>query len=192
MTSPFLRAAAVAVLALVGASACATTRAETPRERPALDVPVPPPRVITPLPAPDPPPPEPVGELPGNAAPTPTRPRPSRPAETAKPETQKPEEKPVEPPPAATTVAPPVPQLRIPETGDNNQSSAGIRDIIDRTRKVLRTIDYGPLSNQRKKAYDDARLFADQAEEALKGNNLVFAKELADKAERLAKELQGR
>ena len=44
----------------------------------------------------------------------------------------------------------------------------------------------------RKKAYNDAKLFATQAEEAINAANLVFAKELADKAERLAKELQGR
>ena len=33
-------------------------------------------------------------------------------------------------------------------------------------------------------------MFATQAEEALKTNNLPFAKEFADKAERIAKELQ--
>ena len=36
----------------LGGAACATTRAATPVERPALEVPPPPPRVITPLPAP--------------------------------------------------------------------------------------------------------------------------------------------
>ena len=35
-------------------------------------------------------------------------------------------------------------------------------------------------------------MFATQAEEAVKTNNLMFAKELADKAERFVKELQGR
>jgi len=174
-------------------SACATTRAETPRERPALDVPVPPPRVINPLPVPEPlPGPEPVGELPPQGTNTPARPRPQqrdREATTAKPE--KPEEaKPVEPPPA-TAVTPPVPQLRIPETVDTAQLSAQIRDIVDRTRKVLDTVDYRTLTKERRKSYDDAKLFATQADEALKIGNLVFAKELADKAERLAKDLQG-
>ena len=176
-------------------SACATTRAETPRERPALDVPPPPPRVIVPLPAPQPPPgPEPVGELPPLGATAPPRPRPQQSRErdttTAKPE--KPEDpKPVEPPPT-TPAAPPVPQLRIPETTDPAQLSGQIRDIIDRTRKVLENVDYRTLTRERRKAYDDAKKFATEADEALKVANLVFAKELADKAERLAKELQGR
>jgi hypothetical protein len=67
-----------------------------------------------------------------------------------------------------------------------------VSDVIERTRRTLNSIDYGTLSNARKKAYDDAKLFAQQAEDALKTNNVVFAKELAEKAERLAKELQGR
>ena len=67
-----------------------------------------------------------------------------------------------------------------------------VRDTIARTRAVLEKIDYGPLSETRKKQYDDAKLFANQAEQELKSSNLVAAKELADKAERLAKELQGR
>lgn len=172
-------------------TACATTRGEAPRERPALDVPVPPPRQISPLPAPEVPPVEPVGDLPGANAPTPPRPRPHRPPDTAKPE-QKPEEvkQPEQNP--QTPVAPPVPQLRTPEVGNPAQMSAQVRDAIARARAVLDKVDYGPLSETRKKVYDDTKLFAAQAEEALKNSNLVAAKELAEKAERLAKELQGR
>jgi hypothetical protein len=184
------RATLLVALAAIGGSGCATTRAETPRERPALDVPPPPPRVITPLPVfPEPPAPEPVSDLPGSSTQTPARPRPLRQAEAPKVEAKPEEAKPAETvPPTA-----PVPQLRMPET-DPTQLTVQIRDIIDRTRKVLRGIDYGPLSNARKKAYDDANMFAKQAEDALKAEppNLVFAKELADKAERLARELQGR
>jgi len=188
-----IRATLLVGLTAVGGSGCATTRAETPSERPALDVPIPPPRVITPLPAPEAPTPQPVADLPPVGANTPSRPRPPREKETttAKPSEQKPEDpKPVEPPPA--TPPTPVPQLRIPETGDTAQSAAQIKALVERTRTTLEGIDYRPLSDQRKKAYDDAKLFNTQADEALKVNNLVFAKELADKAERLAKELQGR
>ncbi len=187
--SSFFRHTALAGLVGLSAAACATTRAETPRERPALDVPIPPPRVIAPLPPPDPPLPEPVSELPGSAAPTPPRPRPSRPADTtAKPE-NKPEEKPADPNPPAT---PPVPQLRTPEVSNTPQAAAQIRETIERTKKTLETVDYRTLPQARQKAYDDAKLFYTQAEEALKNSNLLVAKELADKAERLAKELQGR
>jgi hypothetical protein len=63
---------------------------------------------------------------------------------------------------------------------------------VERAKAILDKIDYGPQSDARKKQYEDAKKFATQAEEALKENNLVFAKDLADKAERLAKELQGR
>ena len=95
----------------------------------------------------------------------------------------------VPPPPPAT---PPAPTLTTPPQGDANAVSRQIRDSIERTRRALEKVDYGPLPDVRKKAYDDAKLFALQAEEAIKVNNLVFARELADKAERLAKELQGR
>ena len=172
-------------------AACATSRAETVREWPALDVPIPPPREITPLPAPQPPPAAPVGDLPGSSVNTPVRPRPQREREAApaKPE-QKPDDttKPADP----ATVVTPVPQLRILETGNTAQSEAQIRAIVDRTRAILDKIDYRLLNEELKKAYDGAKQFANEAYDALKVNNLVFAKELADKAERLAKELQGR
>jgi hypothetical protein len=189
--SRFLRRTALIGLATALVSACATTRAETPRERPALEVPVPPPRVITPLAPPQAPMPQPVPELPGNNAPAPTRPRPQRPPEsTAKPE--KPEEKPADPnPPPANTTAP-VPQLRTPEVGNASQTAAQIRDTIERTKKTLENIDYRTLAPVRQKAYDDAKLFYTRAEEELKNNNLLAAKELAEKAERLSKDLQGR
>ena len=196
-----IRAAVLVVLVAAGGTGCATSRAESPAEHPALDVPIPPPRVITPLPPPEIPGPEPVADLPPAGVNAPSRPRPpQREKETAagKPE-QKPEEpKPAEPPPAnappanAPPAPAPVPQLRIQETGDTAQSAAHIKGLIERIRTALDSIDYRLLSDQRKKAYDDAKLFNTQADEALKGNNLVFAKELADKAERLAKELQGR
>jgi len=85
-----------------------------------------------------------------------------------------------------------VPKLSIPETGDSVQLSAQIHDLVDRVRRTLQGIPVGPLSDALKKAHGDAHMFANQADEALKEKNLVFAKELADKAERLAKELQGR
>ncbi|MBA3297187.1 MAG: hypothetical protein H0U19_09640 [Acidobacteria bacterium] len=185
------RTSVLVILAAVGGTACTTGRAATPIERPALEVPPPPPRVIVPLPQPEAPVPEPVGELPPSTS-KPPRPRPSPPQrEPAKPDPKP--EAPPEPAPASPVV-PPVapPQLRMPETGDAVAASRQVRDIVERTRRTLNTIDYGALSNVRKKAYDDAKQFAEQAEDALKAANVVFAKELADKAERLARELQGR
>jgi len=48
------------------------------------------------------------------------------------------------------------------------------------------------LSNERKKAYKDAQLFLQQAEDALKDGNIVLAQAVATKAETLARELAGR
>ena len=190
--SAVARTALLVGLIAVGASACATTRAEAPRERlgPPLDVPMPPPRAIAPLPVPDPAPIAPVGNIPAGGAPAAAKPRPQKPAEntTTKPE-QKPEEKPAETP---TEPPAPVPQLSIREASDTSKLTADTRGSVDRTRAVLDKIDYGRLNESGKKAYNEAKLFAEQAEAALKTNNLLVAKELADKAERLAKELQGR
>lgn len=187
-----LRTTLVVGLAAVGASACATTRAAGPVERPALEVPLPPPRVIVPLPPPQSPLPDPVEDLPGAGAPAPARPRPPRDRDNSKPDPKPEETKPQDPAPPASPTPAPVPQLRIQETGDSAQMESQIRSIIDRTLETLKGIDYQKLQKPRQKAYDDAKLFATQADEALKGKNLVFAKELADKAERLTKELTGR
>ena len=189
-----LGVAALGITVVVLSSACVTTTGETVVQRPPLEVPPPPPRLITPLPLPElPPVAEPV-EDPGVPTPAaPAKPKPQPNANAAKPDAKPPETPPAEalppvaPPPVTT---PPAPTLSTPPQGD--ASATQIRESIDRTRRALEKIDYGPLSNLRKKAYDDAKLFATQAEEALKASNLVFAKELADKAERLTKELQGR
>jgi hypothetical protein len=171
-------------LVAIGSAGCATTRAEAPVERPALDVPMPPPRVIVPLPPPQLPLPDPVPEMSGGS-PAPARPRPSREKDAPKPEA-KPEEKPAETPPATNPA--PVPQLRIPETTDSAQLAA----IIDRTLTTLEGIDWQKLPSPRQKAYNDAKAFANQAREALDAKDLVIAKEFAEKAERLVKELTGR
>ena len=183
------RAVVLTVLATAGGAACATSRAAEPLERPALDMPAPPPRVIVPLPRPETPLPDPVGQLPGTDTPPPAKPRPPRPEK----ETQKPEAKPTEetkPPETPPSTVTPVPQLRIPEKDPAIEPQ--IRSMIDRTLATLGGIDYGKLQQPRQKAYDDAKMFATQADEQLKLNNLVLAKEYAEKAERLVKELTGR
>ena len=185
------RLCVAAFASLLASGACVTTTGEPVVQRPPLDVPPAPPRIITPLPLPEPPPVEIPPEDTGTVAkpPAPSKPRP--------PATNKPEAKPVEPPPVEPPPVPPVPTappptLSTPPQGDANALTRQIRDSIERTRRALEKIDYGTQSRERKKAYDDAKLFATQAEEAIKETNLVFAKELADKAERLAKELQSR
>ena len=180
------------ILTAVSGAACVTARAATHADRPALDVPDPPARVVAQVPSPDPPLPalEVVDELPAGA-------KPSSPTRTNKPAPKDPPKTEVKPDPPPTTeapppVQPPAPQLRMPEQGDAGAASRQIRDSVERTRRSLGQINRASLNGRRQSAYDDAQLFVKQAEDALNAKNLVFARELADKAERLAKELLGR
>lgn len=192
-----VRTTAFVVLCTAGAVGCLTGRAQTQTERPALDVPAPPDRVVPQVPPPEPPLPaiEPVEDLSSGTKPAPparNKPLASRP--TGQDPPPKSEAKPDPPvteatPPPATP--PPAPQLKLPENAD--AQSRTIRDTIERTRRMLGGTDRSKLSSRdRQKAFDDAQLFMKQAEDALNAKNLVFAKELADKAERLAKEVQNR
>lgn len=186
------------VLALASlVSACVTTRAQTPATRPPLDVPPVPPRAIEPAPPLESPQPEPVADLPAPAPATP--PRPTKPRETPSRESQKNEPKPPDTPAAETTPAqnpPPaasaVPPLRTASTADGAQAERQIRDVIGRANTMLTRVDYQKLTPERRKAYDDAKRFIDASEAALKGANYEYARKLADTAETLAKELQGR
>jgi hypothetical protein len=110
----------------------------------------------------------------------------------------KPEEpKPVEPPPVAPPVTAPVqppaaaPQLRLPESSGSPQASQ-IQDAIGRSREILRKVasSGAQLSEGARKAVKEAEVLAAQAEDALNKDNLPLAKELADKAERLANSIQ--
>lgn len=186
-----------AVVAATSLSACATAKAAMPAERPALIVPPPPPRVITPMPLPEvQPAPEPVGELPASTSKPPSRA--PRPQSQAAKDAAKADSK-VEPvadvpanPPVTAPAPAPTPQLRMPEGNDTAATARQARDTIERTRRVLNGIDPARLSSVLQKALTDAKAFTTQAEEALNAGNVVFGKELAEKAERLAKELQGR
>ena len=187
------------VLALAGlaAGACASASANPAVDRPALVVPPPPPRVIEPAPEP---PPEPVSDIPPAPSPTPPsrtgRARdttPKTPETKVDPKAEAPKAvesiiiEPVAPPPQQ-----PPPQLRTPETADSSGAAKVIRATIDRARLLLNSVDYGPLNKERKKAYNDAKLFLQQAEDGLKQGNVVFAQGVATKAETLARELASR
>jgi len=176
------------------AGACAAVSAKgKSRDLPPLNMPAPPARVIEPSPEP---PPEPVNDLPVVAPmppPTPS-PRASRPA--PRPQTEKPAEKPVDPvpdPPQPVAQPPvqPAAQLRTPQTADASASRA-VQATIDRANQMLLGVDYRLLSNERKKAYDDAKQFIREADGAIKQGNLVFAQGVATKAETLARELAGK
>jgi hypothetical protein len=105
----------------------------------------------------------------------------AKPAETAPAETPPP---PAPPPSNA--------QLLTPQIADTSAAARAVRTTIDKANKTLSSVDFGPLSNERKKAYNDAKLFMQQAEDALKEGNIVYAQAVAAKAETIARELAGR
>ncbi len=183
------------------ASACATTRAAAPVERPPLEVPPVPPRIVEMAPAPDVGSIEPAPDLP-EEKPIPAasaKPRPSSPRDSNNRDGQKAEAKPPDPlPPVAEAPPAPPPQaaapptIRTPATADIAASERQIRDTMSSAQKGLNNVNFAGLSDQRKRAYNEAKDFIARAEAAIKSSNFELAKELAGKAEKLANELQGR
>ncbi len=173
-----MRVAAILVLSalLCGCAAKAQVLTE-PAAMPALDPPPPPPRVVAQY-APEP---EPV------AAPAVTDP-----VVTAKPATRpsRPEQRPD--PPAAVQDAealtrPPAPSLTLtPTPGSEAQTVVAIRSLLLRATRDLSRVNAASLSNDGRAQYESARRFIQQAEDALKTRNVVFAGKLADKAATMA------
>jgi outer membrane biosynthesis protein TonB len=184
----------IAVASAAASGACASAQAKSPADRPTLEVPPVPPRVIESKPL-SPPPPEPVEDLPP-VAPLPPRARTTPPPREA----PKPEPKPVDPAPVTEQPAPaaaapataPVPQLRTPETVDGAEATRQVHDVIERAKRELDNINYQRLTNERRQQYESAKLMVTKSEDALKQSDFGLARQLAEKAERLAKELQGR
>jgi hypothetical protein len=169
------------------ASGCIRARARTTPNPPALDVPLPPPRLVE---AAETTPPEPL-TLPAEPArstlPRPrTPPAPAQQTESKPPEPPKAPEEPKEPkPPAATT-------LRTTPTQQEGELDRRTRGLLLEATSNLNRIDYGRLNPDAKGQYDSAKGFVRQAEDALRTQNLVFASYLADKAATLAAQLRGK
>jgi len=165
------------VLLTASLGACAAkAQVRTEVEVPLLDPPPPPPRVVTiyqeapPLvPAP------PVVEA------VPARPagRPARP--DAKPEAPAP----VEPVPEAPRPSPPSLTLT-PSPGAEAQTVVAIRELMARATRDLSRVNAASLNADGRVQAEAARRFLQQANEALKGRNVVFAGKLADKAATIA------
>jgi outer membrane biosynthesis protein TonB len=187
-------AAAIRVLLLValcGASlaGCASKAIQAVEDHPALVVPPVPPRAIEPAPVPETPPAEPVVEPP----PTPTTTL--KPTRTPRPATEKPEPKPAEVPPDTTAAAgppnpPPVPPLRTATTPSGPEAQRQVRDILERAATILTKVDYQKLSDDRRANYNSAKNYMQQADEALKKDDLTLARSFADRAENIAKQLE--
>jgi type IV secretory pathway VirB10-like protein len=175
---------ALLLVLVLGAAGCVTSRAQVPEQPPSLVVPPVPPRAIEPPPPADPP-----------AAPAPAEPPPApAPAVRARPRPQadvKPDQK-QEPPTETVAAAPnplPVAPLRTPMTPTGPEAARQIREILDNTLKTLDKVE-PPLSDDRKANLTSARNFIQQAEEALKKEELTQARALAERAQNIAKLLQ--
>jgi hypothetical protein len=139
------------------------------------------------------PPEEPVlAAAPPTEAPSPVPPSVPRPQQTAKPNPA-----PSTPPAAATTPPPIVPPVvespkPSPPTAADVASERRIREILRRATRDIGRVTYNRLSPAGRSQYDQSKSLSEQAEEAIKDRNWLFAETLADKAATLAAELVGR
>lgn len=172
-----LRRSAVIVLLLTGVTACARLHARTQPDGPPLETPQPPPRVIVPVES------EPIGSGTPPTLEAPGR-RTSREAPPAaapsKPESAAPA------PPASHPTPDAASARTLQTTGKASETEQQIRALLANAARDLSRIDYRALSADAKAQYDVAKRFSEQADEALKAKNLVFAGQLADKAAALA------
>ncbi len=178
----------VCVLA-AGWLACAPTRIKTQPDGPPLEAPVPPAHVVV---AQEEPPAEPAapssGAKPNPRVPrTPTRQSPPRSDKAAKPDKPADKPDPVATPPAKPTAdEPPPASTSLQTTANVDEEVRKIRALLGRASSDLKQVNYSTLTGDRKSQYDTAKRFVEQAEDALKEKNVLFARQLADKAATLA------
>ena len=167
----------VLLTATLGACAAkAQVRAEV--ELPLLEPPPPPPRVVAEYAEP-----EPLAVMPSVEAAPPAK-APARPPRAEqRPEPIASPQDPVE------TVARPLyaPSLTlIPTPGSEAQTVSAIRALMGRAARDLSRVNANALNADGRSQFETARRFLEQAEEALKIPNVVFAGRLADKAATMA------
>ncbi|MCC7417433.1 MAG: hypothetical protein IT176_09865 [Acidobacteria bacterium] len=177
--------AGIALTALLAAG-CAHAEAARATGGPPLEMPVPPPREIVVLEVEVPPPPPPAEELPRPAPPP--RPKPAPRVEAPKPEPPEREA----PPPGDSMKSGAATTLQTAPPSAEGELERSIRDAIGRASANLARIDYRRLNADARSQYDTAKRFIQQADDAVRARNLVFAKNLADKAATLADQLGGR
>ena len=187
----FIRVVALAALLapLVAAAGCAKARASALPAGPPLETPLPPPRVVsspiesepivTAVPPIEGPSPRTTPNAPRAAAP-----RPDRPEAAPAPVVSQ-----VPAPPAVPPAPVDEPPRTLQTTANAGQAEQRIRGLLANATRDLGRIDYRALSVDAQAQYDIAKRFTEQADEALKSKNIVFAEQLADKAAALAAQL---
>jgi hypothetical protein len=83
-------------------------------------------------------------------------------------------------------------ELRPASPARDAAAEKDVRDTLARAARDLSRVDYGKQSADARAQYDQSKRFTQQAEQALKDRNFVFAATLADKAATLAAELVSR
>jgi type IV secretory pathway VirB10-like protein len=187
------RLAGVVAVAVLAASASGCARLFARSLGPPLGMPAPPARVvpiesqpIVAAPTVDDVPsraPEPIAPTP--PAPPPARVDRSEPAPPARTEAPADAGAAAAPAPVPT---PPPPTLQT--TANPTEAEQRARAALENARRDLGRIDVRRLSTDARAQYDIARRFVQQAEDALKNRNPVFAEPLADKAAQIAALLQ--
>jgi outer membrane biosynthesis protein TonB len=180
----------VLLCVVMSVSGCARVHAKAATPPPALDVPPPPARTVEPLEtkAPPAPPPEesprPAGRPSPPSSTPPVAARPAAPAPAPASEPPKPPEEPPKPAPPTT--------LQTTPAAAEGEVERGIRATLARATTDLGRIDYRRLNVNARTQYDTAKRFIQQADAAIQMKNLMFAKNLADKAAALATQLAGK
>ncbi len=133
------------------------------------------------------------GELPGRTetvppvAPVVEAAAPARPpVRTQRPERPEPAQSAPEPVQEAARAASPPSLTLTPSPGTETQTAAAIRDLMARAARDLARVNQASLNADGRTQFDTARRFLQQADEALKARNIVFAGKLADKAATMA------
>jgi hypothetical protein len=174
------------------ASGCLGLQAKSVAVPEPLDMPAPPPRVVQ-VRDPEVLPPVPLPEEPVRTTPTPPRPRATTPAAETPRTTPEPSR--TEPP---VDVAKPADEsrpatiLQTTPAQQEGEAERRIRTLLAQATTDLNRINYRALNADARTQYDTAKRFVNQAEEALRAKNQLFASNLADKAAALAAQLVGR
>jgi hypothetical protein len=152
---------------------------------PPLAVPAPPPRVILPPEEPQ------IAASPPVVEPPPavTTPAPQKPPPPRAPTAQTPATAPPATPPAGPAAEPP--RVTRPTPADLAEERK-VLAILQRAARDIKGVSYQRLTPDGRSQYDQSRSLAEQAEQAMKDRNWIFAATLADKAATLAAELLAR
>jgi len=183
MTNRWRSACGVVLVAgLAGATGCAKSQARSTTAGPPLQVPAGPPHVLV------------LAEEPLPSASALDEPAPLAPVSPAPQPPPQPPRVRVEPRPAPVA-EPAEPKPSEPRTFGLPGDAGRERAILDRmaaASRALARVDRARLRTAEQSEFDQARRFIQQAEQAMKERNLVFAATLADKAASLAADLADR